>query len=95
MLKYIFLPFIHSLIHSVIAIVIISSITVLVSQNVICFGYFMSMSHGINKETPTVVSPHLSPLPGFHQVYLLFFRKYLMNLFCSDQIIAKDNAFLK
>ena len=55
----------------------------------------MSMSHGINKETPTIVSPHLSPLPDFHQVYLLFFRKYLMNLFCSDQIIAKDNAFLK
>ena len=44
-----------------IIIVIISSITVLVSENVICFAYFMSMSHGINKNAPTIVAPLLLP----------------------------------
>ena len=44
-----------------IIITIIGSITVLLSDNVICFGYFIHMSHSINKKAPTIVSP--PPLP--------------------------------
>ena len=38
-------------------IIISSNITVLVSHNIICFGYFMPMSHGVSKKAPTIVSP--------------------------------------
>ena len=46
-------------------ITIASNITVLVSHNVIVifFGCLMSMSHGINKNTPPSASPHL-PSPN-------------------------------
>ena len=60
---------------------IIITITVLVSHNVICFGYFMSINYDFNKKAPLIVSHHPSLLPGFHQVYLLFHRKYFINLF--------------
>ena len=62
-------------------ITIINNITVLVSHYVICFGYFISMSHGVNKKTPPIVSPRPSHLPGFHQVCLLFYNKYFINPF--------------
>ena len=39
----------------------VCSKTVLVSHNVICFGYFMPMSHGVNNKSPTTAFPHLSP----------------------------------
>ena len=32
----------------------------MVSHNIICFGYFNRMSHGVNKKAPPIVSP--SPL---------------------------------
>ena len=35
-----------------IIITIISDITVLVQHNVVCFGYFMLMSHGVIKKAP-------------------------------------------
>ena len=51
---------------SIIIIIISSSsnITVLVSHNGICFGYFMPMSHGVNKKAPPIHSVHwgISPL---------------------------------
>ena len=48
------------------------------------------------KEAPPIVSPPSSLLPDFHQVCLLFCKKYFINLlFCSDQIIEKNNAFSK
>ena len=62
-------------------ITIISSITVLVLHYVICFGYFISMSHGVNKKAPPIVSPRPSYLLGFHQVCLLFYNKYFINPF--------------
>ena len=40
-----------------IIITIISNITVIVSHNVTCFGYFMPMSNGVNRKAPTIVSP--------------------------------------
>ena len=43
---------------------------------------------------PATPSPYNSP--GFHQVCLLFHKKCFINLFhCSNQIIAKNNAFSK
>ena len=58
---------------------IISNITVLVSHNAICCGYFIPMSHGVNKKAPPIVS--LTDLPAFHQVCLLLYKKkYFINL---------------
>ena len=56
-----------------IIITIVSNITVLVSHNIIFFGFFMPLSHGVNKKTPSSVSPHL---PGLFVVY----KKYFINL---------------
>ena len=39
-----------------IIITTISNITVLVSQNVICFEYFMPTSHGVNKKAPPALT---------------------------------------
>ena len=53
----------------------VSNITVLVSQNIIFFGFFMPMSHGVNKKTPPSASPTtLSPSR--------FYKKYLTKFFC-------------
>ena len=46
-----------------IIITIVSNITVLVSQNIIFFGYFMPMSHSVNKKTPPSASPNLPLSP--------------------------------
>ena len=43
-----------------IIISIISNTTMLLSHNVICFGHFMPMRYGANKEAPTIFS--LPPL---------------------------------
>ena len=68
-----------------IVITIISSITVLVSQNVVCFGYFMPMTHGVNKKAPKVVSFHTSPLnQDFTRFVCCFTRNTLSTFFCSD-----------
>ena len=58
-------------------ITIVSNITVLVPQYIIFFGFFMLMSHGMNKKTPPSASPYLY-LP--YQVCLLFYKKCLINL---------------
>ena len=74
-----------------IAITNISNAAALVSHNIICFGCFMTMSHNVNKKATPIVSPHPSPLSGFHQV--CFTRNTLSNFFCSYQIIAKIMHF--
>ena len=51
-----------------ILITIISNITVLVSHNVICFGYFFPTSHGVSKKAP----PNVSPTPFPDQVFTRF-----------------------
>ena len=58
---------------------IISNITVLVSHHVIFFGYFMSISHGVYKKAPAVVSHHISP--RLSAGFFFFYKKYLINLF--------------
>ena len=56
----------------------------------------MSMSHGVNKKAPLIIStapPH--EVPGFHQVYLLFYKKYFTKLFLlwSDYCKVKQFFF--
>ena len=66
---------------------IVSNITVLVSHNIIFFEFFMPMSHGVNKKTPSSVSPHI---PG------LFFvlREILYQAFVAViRLFEKDNVF--
>ena len=59
-----------------IIITIVSNIAVLVSQNVIFFGYLTPNSHGVNKKTSPGASLNLLPLiAGFHNVCLLFYKK--------------------
>ena len=63
-----------------IIITIVSNITVLVSHSIIFFGFFMPMSDGVKKKTPSSASPHLHhPLPGFRQACLLIYKKYFIN----------------
>ena len=52
-----------------IMITVISIITMLVSHNVICFGYFIHMSHGFDEKAP----PALFPIPLPYPVFTKFF----------------------
>ena len=59
-----------------IIITIVSNIAVLLSQNVIFFGYLTPNSHGVNKKTSPGASLNLLPLiTGFHHICLLFYKK--------------------
>ena len=58
-----------------ILITIVSNITVLVSHNIIFYRFFISVNHGVNKKTPSSVSPTSISLPSFQQVCLLFYKK--------------------
>ena len=53
-------------------LLLILLITVLVSHNVIYLEYFMPMSHGVNKNAPTIVSP--TPPPNRFSPGLLFYN---------------------
>ena len=71
----------------------ISTITVLVSDSVICFKYFMPMNRGVDKKVPTFFSPRFAVLQEIHyQLFLHWsnrlFRK-LMHFEC------KTNFFLQ
>ena len=67
-----------------IIITIVSNITVLVSQNIF-FGFFMSMSHNVNKKTPPKKrEPHL---PLLYQVFTKFSPVCL--LFYCDQVFCE------
>ena len=76
-----------------IMITILSNITVLVSQTVTCFGYLMSVNHGVNKKAPTFVSatpPSPSPLTQEKKNYkLLLFFRFLRKL--SSRLILLYN----
>ena len=76
-----------------IIITIISNITVLESHNGICFGYFMPTSHVVNKKATPIVSPTFLPYQVFTRFACCFTRNSLSIFFCSDQIIAKNNAY--
>ena len=79
-----------------IILTIVSNIIVLVSQNIIFFGFFMPISHGANKKTRPSASPHL-PLP--FQVFTRFvccLREMLdQPSIAVMRLFAKDNAFSK
>ena len=62
--------------------IISNNITALVSHNVICFGCFMSMSHGAHKKAATIVPP--PPDHVFIRLVCCLARKTLSVLFCSD-----------
>ena len=73
---YLFFQFLEIFINYMsISITIVSNITVLVSHNTIFYGFFMSLNHGVNKKTPSRVSPTSISLPGFQQVCLLLYKK--------------------
>ena len=59
-----------------ITITIVSNITVLMSQNIIFFGFFTAMSQ---EDFSKCLPQPRSPLPYFHQDCLLFDKKYLIN----------------
>ena len=61
---------------------IVSNMTVLVLQNIIFLGFFMPRSHDFNiiRRLLQAPPPPPSPLPGFHQVSLLFYNKCLIKL---------------
>ena len=50
---------------------------------------------GVNKKAPPIVSPNPLPYQVFTRLVCCFTRNILSTFFCSDQIIAKNNAFLK
>ena len=62
--------------------IISNNITELVSHNVICFGCFMSMSHGAKKKAATIFPS--SPDHVFTRFVCCFTRKTLSLLFCFD-----------
>ena len=64
-----------------IIIPIIGSITLLLSHNVICFGYFIPMSRGVNKNAPPIVSPTPSSYQVFTRFVFYFIRNTLLILF--------------
>ena len=66
-----------------IIIIVISNITVSASHNVICFGYFMPMSHGVNKKSPTIASLHFPTNQVFTRFVCCFTRNTLWTFFYS------------
>ena len=74
-----------------IIITIISNITVLVSYNVIYFGCFIPMSHGVNKKALPIAFP-THPLSQVFTRFVAFQEiPTLLTLICSGQIITKKN----
>ena len=70
-------------------------VILLMSRNVIFFEYFMPMSHVVNKTLPSISSTPPFPYHLFTRFLCCCTIKTLSSLFCSDQIIAKENAFSK
>ena len=60
-----------------IVITIVSNIAVLVSHNIIFFEFFMHMSHGVNKKTPSSASSHLHPPARFSPGLLVVLQEIL------------------
>ena len=79
-----------------IIITIISTITVLLSHNVISFGYFVPRSHGVSKKAPKFVSlPPLSPNQVFTRFVCCFTRNTLLifSLLWSNRLLQKIMHF--
>ena len=78
-----------------IIITIVSNITMLMSHIAIFFRYLMPLSHGVNKEDFSRYILHLLLPYQFFTQFVCFTINTLSTFFCSDQIIAKNNAFSK
>ena len=64
---------------------IFSNTTVLLSHNVICFGYFMPRVYGVIKNAPTIVSLPPFSITGFSPGLLVVLQEILYQpFFCSD-----------
>ena len=76
-----------------IIITIFSNITVLVSHNVICLGYLMSMNHGVKKKAPLIVSPPPLPLTRFSPSLLVVLQEILYQPFALIRLLEKIMHF--
>ena len=78
-----------------IIITIVGNITVLVSHNVIFFAFSMPMGHGVNKKTPSSVSPSSIPSTRFSLGLFIVLEEILyQSLFAVIRLFPEDNAFL-
>ena len=79
-----------------VVITIVSNITMLVSQSIIFFGYFVPMNHSVNKKTSLSSSPiPLSPTK-FSPGLLVLLQEILdQPSIAVIRLFAKDNAFSK
>ena len=73
----------------------INNITVLVSDNVICFGHFMLMIHGVDKKACRILFPTPLHCHVFTRFVCYFLSNALSTFLFSDHINAKNNAFSK
>ena len=79
-----------------IVITIVSNIAVLVSHNIIFVEFFMPMSHGVNKKTPSSASSHLHPPARFSPGLLVVLQEILYQpSFAVIRLFAKVNALPK
>ena len=77
-----------------IIITIVSNTNVLVSHNIICFGFFMSMSHAVNKKTPLSVFSYLPPPARFSLGLRFVLQEILYQpFFVVIRFFTKDNVF--
>ena len=76
-------------------ITIFRNITVSMSHNVICLGYLMAMSRGINKKAPTVISLTLPPNRISTRFVCWLTRNTLSTSFllCSNKLLQKIMHF--
>ena len=78
-----------------IIITIVDNITVLVSHNVIFFGFSMPMGRGVNRKTPSSVSPTSIPSTRFSLGLFIVLEEILyQSLFAVIRLFPEDNAFL-
>ena len=72
-----------------IIIAIVSNITVLVSQNIICLGCLMRMSHSINKKASPIVSPTTFLLTRFSPgMFLVLQEIFTVKQFFSNSLVV-------
>ena len=79
-----------------ILITVISNTTVLKSQNIIFFRFFMYMIHDVNKKAPPSAFSHLPSHTRFSSGLLLVLQEIPCQPFLAViRLFAKDNAFSK
>ena len=71
-----------------ITITIVSNITLLVSHNIIFFGFYVPMSHGVNKKTPPRASPTSLSLTNFSQGLFVVLQMFDQSFFAVIRLLA-------